>query len=127
MQSKAMVRVFVGDVLKKILVRRDAERRRPISPFDSKSAIGFNFREIGDRSRVGNDVAVSHNAAEAAAGQSQDRAGEQSDRSLIHNSTLAGETGRPTGLDSRIRGYQSIAFDLKFLVVDHFAGLPDFN
>jgi hypothetical protein len=37
-------------------------------------------------------VTVAHNAAPAAAGSDQNQAGQESDRSLIHNNTLADET-----------------------------------
>src|SRR5437660_4313905 len=97
-----MIDILIGDVLKKILVGGDAERRRTVAPLDLKTAIGFDFGKIAYRSSVSRDVTVAYNAAPAAAGSDQNQPGQESDRSLIHNSTLADETTSAACLDSRI-------------------------
>src|SRR5438067_10624713 len=97
-----MVNVLIVDVAQEVFVGRDAERRRTAAPLDLKSTIGLNFGKIADRSSVSDDVTVAHDAAPAAAGRDQKHAGQESDRSLIHNSTLADEMTWVAGLDSRI-------------------------
>ncbi len=54
-------------------------------------------------------MAIAHNAAPAAAGGQENQAGEESDRNLIHNSTLADEMNPSAGLDSRISAGGSAA------------------
>ena len=68
MKSEPVVLVFGGDVLKEILVGGDSEGGWPVSPFDAESAVGFNFRKIGDWTGVGDHVAVSRDSANVAAG-----------------------------------------------------------
>src|SRR2546421_120915 len=68
-------------------------------------AVGFDFGKIAYRSSVSRDVTVAHNAAPAAAGSDQNQPGQESDRNLIHNSTLADETTSAACLDSRICRY----------------------
>src|ERR1700719_1711218 len=97
-----MVDVLTLDVAQKIFIGGNAERRRTVAPFDVKSATGLDFGKIADRSSVSDNVTIAHNAAPATAGSDQKQAGQESDRSLIHNSALADEMRRPAGLDSRI-------------------------
>jgi hypothetical protein len=61
-------------------------------------------------------VAVTYNTAPAAAGGRKNQASQESDRYLIHNSTLADETSRPAGLDSRISRNWSYFEILNFTV-----------
>src|SRR5882672_3613188 len=90
-EPEPMVNVLIVDVAQKIFIGRDAERRRTAAPLDLKSAVGLNFGKIADRSSVSDDVTIAHDAAPAAAGCDQKHAGQESDRSLIHNSTVACE------------------------------------
>ena len=91
-QPQPMVDVLVVDIAQKIFISRDAERGWAAAPLDLKSAIGLNFGKIADRTCVSHNVTVAHNAAPAAAGSDQNQAGQESDRNLIHNNTLADET-----------------------------------
>src|SRR6266480_3925676 len=101
-QPQPMVDVLTVDVAQKIFIGGDAERGRTAVPFDLKSAIGLNFGKIADRTCVSDNVTVAHNTAPTAAGSQKNQPGQESDRNLIHNSTLADETRRPAVLDSRI-------------------------
>src|SRR5260370_30155290 len=107
-QAQSMVDVLIVDIAQKIFISRDAERGWAAAPLDLKSAIGLNFGKIADRTCVSHNVTVAHNTAPAAAGRDQNQAGQESDRNLIHNSTLADEMRRPAGLDSRIWRDRSI-------------------
>src|SRR5438132_2324517 len=100
-QPQPVVDVLIVDVAQKIFVGRDAERRRTAAPFDLKSAVGLDFGKIADRTRVSHNVTVADDAAPAAAGGQKDQAGEESDRNLIHNSSLADETTSAPVLDSK--------------------------
>ena len=91
-QSEPMVNVLIVDVAEQIFIGGDAERRRTAAPLDLKSAIGLDFGKIADRPSVGDNVTVANNAAPAAAGSRKNQAGQESDRSLIHNSTVIDET-----------------------------------
>ena len=100
MQPKATIDIFIADVAQEIFIGGDAERRRTGPPLDLKAAIRFDFGKIADRTRVSHNVTVADDAAPAAAGGQKDQAGEESDRNLIHNSTLADETTSAEALDS---------------------------
>ena len=101
-QPEPMVDVLTVDVAQKIFVGGDAERGRTAAPLDLKSAISLDFGKITDRPGISDNVAVTYNTAPAAAGGRKNQASQESDRYLIHNSTLADETSRPVGLDSTI-------------------------
>jgi hypothetical protein len=73
-----------------------------------KSAIGFDFGELTNRPGVGDNVAVADDSAPAAAGSDQNQAGQESDRSLIHNSTLPDEMTSAPALDSYFLNLQVI-------------------
>ena len=88
MQAKLMVDVLIADVTEKIFVRCDAERGWAVVSFDFKTAIGLEFGKITDRSIVGDDVSVAHDAAPATTRGNEQQTGQQGDRGLIHNSTL---------------------------------------
>src|SRR6266849_5728090 len=109
MQPKAMIDIFIADVAQEIFIGGDAERRRTGPPLDLKAAIRFDFGKIADCAGVRHDVAIAHNAAPAAAGGQENQGGEESDRNLIHNSTLADEMNPSAGLDSRISAGGSAA------------------
>jgi hypothetical protein len=79
-----MVDVLIADVTEKIFVRCDTERGWAAAPFDFKTAVGLDFGKISDRSIVGDDVAVAHDAAPATTGRNEQQAGQKRDRGLIH-------------------------------------------
>ncbi len=56
MQTQSIVGVFALDVIEKIFVRRDAERRRAVAPFNLKSSIGFDFGYVAEDSRPYTDI-----------------------------------------------------------------------
>src|SRR5437868_7277285 len=108
MQPQPVVDVLVIDVAQKIFVGGDAERGRTAAPFDLKSAIGLNFGKIADRSSVSDDMTIAHDAAPAAAGRRKNEAGQESDRYLIHNSTLPDEMTSAPALDSYFLNLQLV-------------------
>src|SRR5207302_2723036 len=107
-----MIDVLVANVTKQVLIGRDAERRRAAAPFDLKTSAGFDFGKIADRSGISDDVTVANDSAPTAAGVRQNQREEESDRGLIHNSTVVTDEMRSgAALDSRI-SYSSDYFDI---------------
>src|SRR5437588_7181011 len=102
-QTQPMIDVLVADVAEQVLIGRDTERRRAAAPFDLKTSAGFDFGKIADRPGVRDDVAVANDSAPTAAGGRQNQREEETDRSLIHNSTIVtDEMTSVAALDSRI-------------------------
>ena len=87
MQAQPVVLIFRGNVLEKILVCRDGERWRTVAPFDLKAAAGFNFGKIDDLPRVGDDMSVSDDAADATTCEKNED-GQDCDAELFHGSVV---------------------------------------
>jgi hypothetical protein len=107
-QPQPMIDVLAVDIAQKILISGDAERWRTAAPLDLKPAIGLNFGKIADRSSVSDDMTITHDAAPAAAGRRKKEASQESDRYLIHNSTLADEMTSAPALDSYFLNLQLV-------------------
>ena len=100
MQPKATIDIFIADVVQEIFIGGDAERRRTGPPLDLKSAIGLNFGKIADRACVSQKVTVADDTAPAAARSRKNHCREESERNLIHNSTVTDEMASAEALDS---------------------------
>src|SRR5436309_8137035 len=99
--SQPVALVLSRDVLKKIFIGRDAQRRRSGPPFDVKSTVRLDLGKIGDRPCVGNNVPVAHNAAYVTADNGE-QGRTKCDPKFLHGVLFTNEMKPAPVLDSRI-------------------------
>ena len=76
-QVKRVAGNVAVDVGKKIFVRRDAESRRSILPFDCERAAGVDVGKGADRAFIRLDMAVASNSDPLASGGQNDTGGRE--------------------------------------------------
>src|SRR5689334_19252538 len=101
MQAQAVIVVLISNILKKVLVGRDTERGRAGAPFDLKTAVSFDLREIANRAGIGHNMAVAPDPADMTA-DGKEQSGYECESKLFHGVWFSDEMKQLPTLDSRI-------------------------
>jgi len=115
-KSQPVTFVLGRDVLKEVLIGRDAQRRRSAPPFNVKSTVRLDLCKIRDRPCVRNNVSVVDDAANVTAGNAE-QTGKKCDAKLFHGVVFTNEMKPARVLDSTIslaapsRSFGDLEFD----------------